>query len=613
MPELGQYGALMFTGERYSFLAGFLLFSSIFLSGQGKPWTEVRSPHFRVLTDGSERDARHVARAFEQMRAVFESQFPGFKLETPAPLTVLAARDEQTMKWLLPQMFKAGVGSQVGGRFQQGWERSFAVVRLDLMNADRRNPDTYALEYHEYIHSLLHANFRWLPIWLDEGLAEFYAYTRFEGDRMFIGAPPKSGRLNILDYRSPTPLRVFITTRSSMTKEESDTRLFYAQAWAVVHFLTFGPGMNGGEKLKGFFNSLIHGTDQLKAFEQAFGNADEVDKAYRKYINQLAFSTGILPAPGGVDEKDYAVRQLSLAETQAEIAVYQIEARQFELVRSLAEEAIKNDPKLGLGHQALGYALFNEGKEEDALKEFSQAVELDAKDYLALFAKTMTSPVARSETAEDQAAFKEALQKVVALNPRFAPAYIELAKLDLKRGDAAGALKSAKTAEGLEPFRSGYHVFMGEILLKTGHPMEASQEAAFVAERWGGSDRDEAMELWKRIPLEKRVSEILVDAPVPAEVQVAEGVVTSVTCKDRAYALTIESEGKASTFHATGFPVGFSDTLWVGRDHFTACFHLDGLRAVVKYKGNADKSYAGDMVRVGFRDHVFSGVKEVRD
>lgn len=613
MPELGQDGALMFTGKRYAFLAVFLLFCSILLTGQSKPWAEIRSPHFRVITDGSERDARHVARAFEQMRAVFESQFPGFKLETPAPLTVLAARDEQTMRWLLPQMFKAGMGSQVGGRFEQGWERSFAIVRLDLMISDRRNPDTFALEYHEYIHSLLHANFRWLPTWLDEGLAEFYAYTRFEGDRMYIGAPPKSGRLSVLDYRSPTPLRVFITTRSSITKEESDTHLFYAQAWALVHFLTFGPGMNGGEKLKGFFNSLMHGADQLKAFEQAFGNADEVDKAYRKYINQIAFSTGVMPAPAGGDEKDYALRQLSMAETQAEIAVYHIHGRQFDLVRNLAEEAITNDPKLGLAHQARGYALFNEGKDEEALKEFSQAVELDPKDYLALFAKTMMSSSARSDAAEDGAAFKDSLQKVVGMNPRFAPAYVELAKLDLKRGNGAGALKSAKTAEGLEPFRSGYHVFMGEVLLKTEHPMEASQEAAFVVERWGGSDRDEAMELWKKVPLEKRVSEILVDAPSPAEVQVTEGVVKSVTCKDRAYALTIESDGKESTFHAMGFPVGFSDTLWVGRDHFTACFHLDGLRAVVKYKASADKSYAGDMVSAGFRDHVFSGVKEVRD
>jgi hypothetical protein len=33
-----------------------------------KPWTEVKSPHFRVITDGSDRDARNVAAEFEQMR-----------------------------------------------------------------------------------------------------------------------------------------------------------------------------------------------------------------------------------------------------------------------------------------------------------------------------------------------------------------------------------------------------------------------------------------------------------------------------------------------------------------------------------------------------------------
>jgi hypothetical protein len=35
-----------------------------------KPWIEVDRPHFRVLSDGSDRDARRVARKFEQMRAV---------------------------------------------------------------------------------------------------------------------------------------------------------------------------------------------------------------------------------------------------------------------------------------------------------------------------------------------------------------------------------------------------------------------------------------------------------------------------------------------------------------------------------------------------------------
>jgi hypothetical protein len=32
-------------------------------------------------------------------------------------------------------------------------------------------------------------NFRWLPVWLDEGVAELYRNTRFEQSQMLIGAP----------------------------------------------------------------------------------------------------------------------------------------------------------------------------------------------------------------------------------------------------------------------------------------------------------------------------------------------------------------------------------------------------------------------------------------
>jgi tetratricopeptide (TPR) repeat protein len=589
--------------------AAFLFTCGARFSAQDKAWLEVRSPHFRVITNGSDRDARHVARSFEQMRAVFASQFPGFLLEAPAPLLVLAARDEETMKMLLPQMWKARVGSQVAGLFQQGWEREYALIRLDVVNSDRRNPDTYATVYHEYVHSLLHANFRWLPTWLDEGLAEFYAYTRFEGEKMYIGAPTKSHRDDILESRAPTPLRTFITTRSSITRDEGNSQLFYAQAWALTHFLTFGPGMDQGDKLKKFFNLLMRGTDQMKAFEQVFGNIEEVDKAYRNYINRIAYPTGVVPYSAAVEEKDYSGRQLSLAETRAEFAAFHILFRHYDLVKELAESALKADPKVALAHEDLGFAQFNEGKDEEALREFSQAAELDPKSYISLFARTMLSPISRSDVPVDQASFQEALQKVIALNPRFAPAYVELAKLDLARGQAEAALPLAQKAEGLEPFRSGYHVLTGQILLRTGHPAEASARAAYVADRWGGPDHDEAMELWKSIPIEKRVSQILVDRPSPNDVLVAEGTVKSVSCKDRAFAIALDSDGKTSMFRAQGFPVGYSDTLWVGRDHFTPCFHVDGLRAVARYKVSADKSYAGDLVSVGFRDNLSSSVK----
>jgi hypothetical protein len=147
-----------------------------------KPWIEVRSPHFRLITNGSESAGRHMARQFELIRAVFATQFPGFQLEGNEPLLILAPRDKEITNGIR-------IPENIAGLYHHGWERDFAVVRLDAVTSDVRNPDTYSVVYHEYVHSLLHVNFRWIPSWLDEGLAEFYGYTRFEGDKMYIGAP----------------------------------------------------------------------------------------------------------------------------------------------------------------------------------------------------------------------------------------------------------------------------------------------------------------------------------------------------------------------------------------------------------------------------------------
>jgi hypothetical protein len=113
-------------------------------SAAEKPWVEVRSPHFRVLSDGSERDARRVAREFEQMRAVLSGQFLNLRLESGAPLLVLAPRDEESMKALAPLMWKRK-GAKPAGFFQHGWEKQYAVVQLD-----QDTPGAYQVVYHEY-------------------------------------------------------------------------------------------------------------------------------------------------------------------------------------------------------------------------------------------------------------------------------------------------------------------------------------------------------------------------------------------------------------------------------------------------------------------------------
>ena len=51
------------------------VFAALLAPARDKPenWLEVRSPHFIVLSDSSEKQARHVADQFERMRTVFHA------------------------------------------------------------------------------------------------------------------------------------------------------------------------------------------------------------------------------------------------------------------------------------------------------------------------------------------------------------------------------------------------------------------------------------------------------------------------------------------------------------------------------------------------------------
>jgi tetratricopeptide (TPR) repeat protein len=199
---------------------------------------------------------------------------------------------------------------------------------------------------------------------------------------------------------------------------------------------------------------------------------------------------------------------------------------------------------------------------------------------------------------------RQELLKVSGLKPDFAPAYIQLAKLYVAEGDPTKALALSMKAEGLEPFRAGYHLLSGEILLRMGDPGDASAYARYVAERWPGPDRDEALELWNRVPAKLRRGQPPPDEPTVNGLEKTQGVVESTTCQGTAFAITVLADGKSRTFRSPRTAVGFADTLWFGRDHFTQCFYVKGLRAMVRYRATSDKSYDGELVNAGFRDDL---------
>lgn len=569
-----------------------------------KPWVEVRSPHYRVLTNGSPGDARHVAHEFEQMRYVFTRLNPGFRLDSGSPMLIFAVRDENTAKSLEPAVWKRK-GVKPIGTFGHGWEKQYVMVRLDATGLN-----VHSVVYHEYTHSILHMNAHWLPTWLDEGMAEFYGYTRFQKDKIYIGAPTER---SLQLRRAPVPVETMIgvTPNSPYYHDEDKVDLFYTEAWAMVHYLTFGPAMGNGARLNQYFGLIQQGIPQKKAFPQVFGSFAEVDKSLDQYIRSFAFKAVVLKDPPQIEEKDFTTRTLSMAQTDAELAGFHLWTHDLTDARPLVKKALDEDPKLGLGHEEDGFLLFADGKDKEAADEFSEAYVLDNSLYLSLFAKAMLSPIANGNNPADESTYRQALVNVATLNPQFAPAFVQLARLAVRQNDPKMAYGFSRRAEELEPWRAGYHLLSGQILLFMGKDADAANDARYVADHWYGPDRDEAIELWNRIPAAQRpAGESIAETPLK-DIQTVIGTVQSVTCAapGQQWTLVLSQDGKPMTFHTKGFfGFGFSDTLWWGEDHFNTCRHYEGKRAILKYRPPADPkdatSYAGDVVEIGVRDDL---------
>ncbi len=83
------------------------LFAALLAAARDKPenWLEVRSPHFIVLSNSNEKQARHVADQFERMRLVFHAEVPHANVDPGIPIVVLALKDKKDFLALEPEAY----------------------------------------------------------------------------------------------------------------------------------------------------------------------------------------------------------------------------------------------------------------------------------------------------------------------------------------------------------------------------------------------------------------------------------------------------------------------------------------------------------------------------
>ncbi len=259
---------------------------------------------------------------------------------------------------------------------------------------------------------------------------------------------------------------------------------------------------------------------------------------------------------------------MSVAETDAEIAAFLLWRRNLAAAGPRIDEALQEDPKLGLAHEDKAFLYFQQGKDAEASKEFKQAFALDKKLNLSLYYLAMLSPASTSETPAGQQGFRDALLYAYQLNQQFAPPLVQLAILTLRQNDLTDAYDLARKAEEVDPSLAGYHLLTGKVLLRMGKQAEAADYAKYVASRWIGGDHNEAVELWDKIPPDQRPAGEPLSFQRITDSQTATGIFKTATCTDQpgSASVTISGKGQLLTFRQKdGFPTSFADTIWYGR------------------------------------------------
>ncbi len=442
-------------------------------------WLEARSPNFIVLTNANEKQGRRIAYQFEMIRAVFRQFFSVQGSATDPPVIISAARDEDTLKTLLPEYWAKKGLMHPAGYFMSGPEKNYVALRVDV-SLDKEANEPYEPVYHEYVHYLTRRMTGELPLWLVEGLAEFYGNTRIQSDRVVVGAP-SSSNLTELRQKPPLPLHTLFAVNASSPyyHEENKASIFYAESWVLAHYLMTRDWKENTHCLRDFVDLLNRNVAPEEAARRSIGDLATLENELREYVGRFLFTAARMNTPPGIDPSAFQVQPVSEAESLAARADFMARDRHYQEAQEMLDEALKLDPKLAAAHENMGFLYAQQNKLEEATQWYAQAVALNSQSYLANYYYAVS--LFKGKLDDSSAAKAEScLRTAIKLGPELAPAYTALGYLLATRHENLDeAYRLMLTAVELEPGNVHYRLNSVQVLELMGR----AEAAVVVAQR----------------------------------------------------------------------------------------------------------------------------------
>lgn len=453
-------------------------------------WINVRSKNFFLVGNANEKEMRQVATKLEQFREAFRLIFARVKFNTTIQTNVVVFKNNSSYKPFKPKLANGKPDDGIAGYFQPGEDLNYITL-----SSGGEMIDTYGTIFHEYTHFLVDTNFgrSQIPPWFNEGLAEYYQTFKIENDQKVLLGDIQEGHLQLLQQNQLIPLKTFFEIDNySLHQNGNHSRsIFYAQAWALMHFLIQGNKGINADALNKFLNLVMNKVEPEKAFQQAFQmDYATMETALKKYVAQSKYTaTSISFKNKLIFDTEMTTIPLSEAEANAYLGDLLYHAHRYDDAEIYLQKALALDADSSLANTAFGLVRMRQRKFDEAKKYLEKAVAGDAKNHFAQYNYAyILSRESMDEfgyvskfPSEAMKKMREALQKAIEINPNFTESYRLLAFIIFVNGEnldeSAAVIKKALT---LQPGNQDYALLLAQIYLRQEKYAESKEIAENV-------------------------------------------------------------------------------------------------------------------------------------
>jgi Protein of unknown function (DUF1570) len=247
-------------------------------------WRQLTTRNFHVIGNAGERDLKRAAQRLEQFREALGILFPKAILATSAPTTVIVFRGQKEFEPFQP-LYNGKPNTNVGGYFVKSTHANYVAMKA-------ASEENLGIVYHEYVHLVLNNASTSLPVWYNEGLAEYY--RTFEvaggGTQAYIGRVVEHHVRLLREQWLPLTTLIAVDRDSPHYNEGDKASIFYAESWALVHYLLNGHEGQYAKQVGAFVMSLAAGDDLERACARTLKTTTTaLERELRLYVQQERF------------------------------------------------------------------------------------------------------------------------------------------------------------------------------------------------------------------------------------------------------------------------------------------------------------------------------------